>query len=597
MKKNYLSVLGALALAVSVNAQEVLPEKMVAITDPTLELTTLDDMNRTKNNKPMVKMANGSLVFSATAAATGEELYIYDGTSVKLIKDVTPGAEGSNPQWMTVVGDKVYFSATTSNEGAELWVTDGTTAGTKLVKDIYAGSDGSNLFGLTAFDGKLLFFAKDEESELDPVIDSQKAEEWLWISDGTDVGTKLVARTPTNKGGVDGLYGYIVPVAKKAFFIGYDLVNNETLWITDGTEAGTKVTININNKPSSAGNFQTGPAAIDWMYNVNDKLLIFRANTVKDRVGTATDLGSEIWLSDGTEAGTKWLGIDFAPGEENGEPRNTEFAFPIAYGDKVFFRAKDGVHGCEPCVTDLTPEGTKQYYDINHWNNDPSMDSWPQFPFIYQDYLFFQANGSYYMPGDETSYDSGFCLWRSNLQDECVYHKVWTGGMEIYPGNNSDNCTWMTEVGGRLFFRAQDKDSNPELWKLEGWNGTPQNIVDFEGSGSPHSLTAVGNSLFFITGSTHRLYKYAPEPLAGVENAEAIQAQLQVYPNPAKGQVSIKTDKEIERVNLVDLSGRMVSSQFGNQNSMDISNLSSGIYIVNVVCADGSQMNTKLTIE
>ena len=588
-------------------AQEILPDHMSAISASSLEITTKDDVNRSKNNKPMVLLPDGALVFTATTPDLGDELYICRNDQITLIKDIVPGADSSNPQYLTVVGDKVFFTATTPEQGQELWITDGTEAGTMLVKDIYEGDLGSELFGLTAFNGKCLFFARDFESELDPIIDSQSPEEWLWISDGTPAGTQRLADVPTRKG-IDGMSGYLVPSGDVVFFIGYDRNFNETLWVTDGTAGGTKPLKDIYPSPSTGGNFQTEAASIDWLTSVkndvNNVLVVFRANTLND---SGAKIGSEIWCSDGTAAGTKWVGVDYNPGETDGVPNNTEFAFPVCYKGKVYFRAKDGVHGCEPGVTDFTAAGTHYVSDINYWNNDPAMDSWgPEYPYIWNDFMLCQANGSYYYPADSYQ-DSGYCLWRYNLAENGVtptadngltgfqYQANWTeNGKEIFPGNNSDEARYFTPCGGRLYFRAQDVTGNHELWMMESVDDTPVKVSDMEGDSRPHSLTAVGNSLYFITTTTKVLYKYSPEPIGtGIRDHAAGNAPKFVV-SKAGNTLEVNAQSRLAAIEIYDLTGKCLILQPGDKTTADLSTLNAGVYIVRVADVEGAVYSTKV---
>lgn len=610
MKKTTLLLgMGAMMLSFGqARAQETIPEGMEAITNASeIRLTTQDNLNRSKNEKPLVVLPNGSMIFSATTEATGEELFICKDDQVSIIKDIVEGSTGSDPKWMTVVGDKVFFAATTAEYGMELWITDGTEEGTMLVKDIYEGNLGSDLFGLTAFNGKCLFFAKDSDSELDAYIDTEKGDKWLWISDGTEEGTARIANVTTREG-IDGMSGYLVPTSKMVFFIGYDRQWNETLWITDGTSEGTKALKDIYPAPNTDGSeFKTQAATIDWLTPIenefNDKLVVFRANTLDN---SGKNIGSEIWYSNGTAEGTQWVGVDYAAGEENGVPKNTEFAFPIQYGGKVYFRAKDGIHGCEPGVTDFTAEGTHYICDINYWSNDPIYDSWgPEYPYIWKGYMFCQANGSYYFPED-TYNDSGYCLWRYNMEEGGVtptaengligfqYQSNWTNGVEIFSGNNSDEARYFTPYNGRLYFRAQDVSNNHELWVLDGVDATPAKVADFSGDALPHSFTVTNDAFYFITTTTAVLYKYTTEPTA-LRTPNAAANTLSIYPNPATDVININIAADLASVEIFDLSGKCVLTQEGNRKTLNVSNLSTGIYMLRARTTDGDAFSAKLT--
>jgi ELWxxDGT repeat protein len=68
----------------------------------------------------------GTLFFTATAPATGNELYRSDGTpfGTFLVRDIFPGATSSNPASLTPVGERLFFAATAPVVGRELFVLD-----------------------------------------------------------------------------------------------------------------------------------------------------------------------------------------------------------------------------------------------------------------------------------------------------------------------------------------------------------------------------------------------------------------------------------------------------------------------------------------
>ena len=76
----------------------------------------------------------------------------------------------------------------------------------------------------------------------------------------------------------------------------------------------------------------------------------------------ATDAvnGTELWITDGTDAGTMLL-KDIYAGATNSTPGNF---FRLADG-KVLFAATDAVSGRELWVTDGTAAGTTLFKDIN----------------------------------------------------------------------------------------------------------------------------------------------------------------------------------------------------------------------------------------
>lgn len=604
MKTKILLFLTFLSTNSLIFAQSViLPTGMISLTGTDVTVTSVDNTSRTKCDKPVVKTTNNLVFFTASTTTYGEELWVTDLTvaGTHMVKDINTGTTSSNPRWLTAIGNKVYFVATTIDKGEELWVSDGTDAGTKNVKDIYAGNVGSSPFGLTAFNGKLLFFAMDEESEGLPVIDPSKPEKWLWVSDGTDAGTLKIGKTPTKENNFDSQQGYIVPCGNKAFFVGYDLTNNESLWLTDGTQSGTKVIKNINPRSATTGVFATAAGAIDHITNVNNKKVVFRAETVSEVTGT-TDVGSELWVSDGTATGTNWIGFDFAKGLSNGVPIGTQMASTVAFGDTLFFRADDGVHGVEPCLLDISKPfvdgvNPKMYFDVNHWSNNPQYASWPSNFYEYKGSLYLQANGGYYMPANPTQQlASGYSLWRGPLNhlDSLKYcNQIWN--MEIYPGGKTDACAWFTQVNGRLFFAAINTASNKELWVIDNENAAPQLVVDLPGNGLPCQLMNVNENLVFMAQGTKALYKYDAK-ITGVDLVYENTHNLKIYPNPSSDNIYLTAEKEISQVSVVDLTGKMLINQNYNSN-ISIGNLAKGTYLLKAKFIDGSTSVNKFFVK
>jgi ELWxxDGT repeat protein len=89
--------------------------------------------------------ALGALYFRGTAQGTGSstvgsELFVTDGTTTRLVKDIVPGSGSSFPADFIPVRSVVVFQATTPSQGTELWFSDGSEAGTMLLKDIFDGT-------------------------------------------------------------------------------------------------------------------------------------------------------------------------------------------------------------------------------------------------------------------------------------------------------------------------------------------------------------------------------------------------------------------------------------------------------------------------
>lgn len=175
----------------------------------------------------------------------GQELWTSDGTEAGTVRvrDINPGAPGSNPTEITTVGNLVYFAATDGVAGIELWRSSGNEAGTLLVRDIAAGAPGSSPRDLTASSGRLFFTADDG-------INGRE----LWVSTGNSTGTVMLTdfRNGADRTASLGIRD-LRDIDGVLCFTADDGVNGRELWISDGTAAGTRM-INDLSGPLSASN-------------------------------------------------------------------------------------------------------------------------------------------------------------------------------------------------------------------------------------------------------------------------------------------------------------------------------------------------------
>jgi ELWxxDGT repeat protein len=100
----------------------------------------------------------------------------------------------------------------------------------------------------------------------------------LWVSDGTADGTSKVKDCkfiyPGTDNSTTGHTAPIMRVGNKVFFKGAASdANDESLWVTDGTEAGTKQVFTLS-----------GGAHIDYMINYYNQKLFFAAGTAADKL-------------------------------------------------------------------------------------------------------------------------------------------------------------------------------------------------------------------------------------------------------------------------------------------------------------------------
>ena len=214
---------------------------------------------------------NGSFYARMEFSSTGREVAKFDGSTVSLLVDLTPGMNFGLPKmtnphsftvhdgWLWFLGagclyrsngtaagttalvcdagtdlvvfkDELYFGRNADNKGLELWKTDGTVSGTSLVVDAWVGTNGG-LVGPS-------FISTDDLLYFEAKTGTANADRGLWVTDGTTAGSRLLR---------DGLWANLhlsVVFEDVVYFSPYDFSSGSSsyvsgLWSTDGTSNGT----------------------------------------------------------------------------------------------------------------------------------------------------------------------------------------------------------------------------------------------------------------------------------------------------------------------------------------------------------------------
>ncbi len=296
MRRSIGSVYRAAGLAVSI-ALALGPRVHAAPPAPYL---VRDILTEPTTHQPMYPLAlldftqlDDALLFPAWDGIHGWELWRTDGTpeGTALVADVCPGDCSSIPWELRALLGKVYFLAWDGDHGWAVWRTDGTASGTVLVADVEAGQEGGwQAAFFTEYEGALYFVADDGVHGRE-----------LWRTDGEPGGvSELVADLQPGSEGADPASLYVV--GDTLFFVADDGVVGLELWKSDGTAQGTELVADLC--PGAAGCFwheQVAPPAGPWIFaSVGERLIL--------QTQTEDYEEQQLWVSDGTVAGTQALG-------------------------------------------------------------------------------------------------------------------------------------------------------------------------------------------------------------------------------------------------------------------------------------------------
>ncbi len=504
-----------------------------------------------------------------------EQLWVSDGT--------VAGTFQLNTQLkldpvMAVMNGRLYFltnERTNGNDNIDLWSTDGTQGGTALVKNLFPSSIIQDVWGLNTLGSKLIFLSHSDQSPklwtsdgtpqgTQPLIEILGASEsplptvidgvyyftsfyptyQLYRSDGTLPGTfvllerNCLAPVQLNGGNLliavlngkyelwksDGTPDGTVPFLTNMHFknirmmtsvlgLAYLQVDVQTwpeLWRSDGTQTGTFALSDA---------YTYDPLA--WIYG--SWLTIHQGPDGKAYFGKwDAQVGSEIWQSDGTKAGTRLLK------DINTALSDAAIGSLTPFGDKLVFLANDGQHGSQVWMSDGTGPGTTMISQVQ-CETDPGVQGPPRIQGVMDDAFYFYCNGvwrsdgtaagTYKITSDPIT-DIAIKGHRffGNSQDTLYLSDGTPGGTIVVRSGFRKDCAYgycraemgdLAWLGQKVYFYASVGDQPYRLWTSDGTDaGTlPWDLLNYQAIYKQGSIRAAGE----------RLYFYADDGVHGVE--------------------------------------------------------------------------------
>ncbi|NDW10635.1 ELWxxDGT repeat protein [Dysgonomonas sp. 520] len=604
MKKKTLLILTSLFVMGGVFAQ-TLPDGMVSLLPAGVKASIGDERKAAKQKNLVVagdKTKGYKAFFAASDDINGEELWVTDGTvaGTKMVKDINKGATSSDISWLTRFNDKVVFAANDDVNGVEVWISDGTESGTYMIKDIHDFGSSEPRGFVQVNENQFIFGAKDFDSEN---YSDRGAQWWLWVSDGTADGTKLIYECDTKFPGQD-YHTSSTPycrVGRKVFFKAdnKDGTVGEELWATDGTTEGTVFVKDINTETIATG---TANSAIDNMVNFYNEKLFFKAFSIES--------SNEPWASDGTPEGTYEIFDSNPTFDENGFPRGggASDAGVFPYNGKVYFRGFSLETGTELACTNLE-KGDFTIFDIN--KNEPTSDnhSYADVGVEYDGvYMFCAATGF-----DATK--------PSNFGGELHYTDGSTITMQsdMGPGIQSNWVKELTVVSGSLYWwneSGEVAENKQKLFRIDNKSQFPVRVTNLNPDGDRiHTLRNLGGDLIFTTSDESKsLYAYhyrkagydpakdaddldiefrtRNEIITGIETPQQ-SAKLAIHPNPATESFSFNIGEKVSSVQIYDLTGRLVYQNVNPENNtVNVSSLAKGIYKVLIISPNAQHVSS-----
>lgn len=182
------------------------------------------------------------------------------------------------------------------------------------------------------------------------------------------------------------------------------------------------------------------------------------------------------------------------------------------------------------------------------------------------------------------------CTQIENESGEVDYPWYWSSTThESYSTDSTENGRWAVYLA---------------FGRCMGNNGTDE-WTDVHGAGAQRSDPKEGDPTSFEDGhgpqgDAVRIYNYV-RLVRDVDSSLSVNTIntpdfIQISPNPVINKVSINTEKEMSKVEVISITGKLILSQYvaGNNTTIMTDNIHQGVYLINIYQNDGSIITKKI---
>lgn len=563
--------------------------------------------------RPASTIYRDQVYFSAGPSPFFAELYRSDGNTFERVDDIENTPVSANIKELNLLPNgNIVFSAFNDSIGQELWGSDGTVTGSGLIKDL-ATEQGNptNLAHNSSPEG----FTLVDDTYYFSATDSFGLYYYLHKTDGTSAGTEQVSNFFTSQGRFTNfpLKDHIL-WKDKLYFAGaeYTLILSPDVELYQYDPALNTTTLLKEIEPISG--LKSNPQS----FTPTNDYLFFIAQTQAE--------GPELWLTDGSTAGTKMV-KEIAPGQRGGfSNQNNSFPQSFASMDTfILFPANDNTDGWQLWRSNGTESGT---YPLQDSLTNRSMGGLHRFKdkAIFWEFDF--SNGAELWITDGT--DSGtqeilsqattnfswnprtlyidedicfFTLFQANIGKELWKTDGTAAGTklvkDLYPGSGSSSPEHFGSFEqGKYVFWATDSLGDRVLWFTDGTTNNTYPVPAYQTAGNglfrEKELVISNDFLYFVAEdvqSGQALFRF-DLGTTGIFEPLSRSSSFTVYPNPAQNHLNIRFkdsgSQVLEKIQLLNLQGQVVkdfvppSSGLKEYQLSLPKDLSSGYYILSI---------------
>ena len=182
--------------------------------------------------KSTFSMAGNKVIFRGVSSINGKELYSTDGSTVSLLKELSPGSADSFYGEFFNLGNKaIFLAANSSDQNRELYISDGTTNGTVQLASLYTSFPISQTYPIQKGNNYFVFQAFNKAIGYELFIYFLNTNS-VKLLKNINTGKRGISFNPTNQ-------SFAFSLGQKQFFFANDSEHGNELWVTEGDSANT----------------------------------------------------------------------------------------------------------------------------------------------------------------------------------------------------------------------------------------------------------------------------------------------------------------------------------------------------------------------
>lgn len=267
--------------------------------------------------------------------------------------------------------------------------------------------------------------------------------------------------------------------------------------------------------------------------------------------------------------------------ENTGSPTTPQFGEPIngvPFGlDTIGYLAK-------PNLVDMDDDGDLDLLVGEYYAEDDNGN------YFYGDFLYFENTGTPTAPLFTAPQRNPFGLTSTEYFNfASVADMDGDGDLDVISGEGYGNFNYFENTGTASNPQFAPSQLNP--FGLELSNGSEDyiyipTVVDLDSDGDSDVMVS-GYELGFVYFENTVNHPVAIKELTA-------SFDLEIFPNPVSSQLSIQTDQQLERIEIIDLMGRVVDQHLGVATTIGMGHLTSGVYMLRAIDTDGNIVLRKI---